>query len=153
MAEAADWNCKYQVITAKTTGYLVVQTEQYGFDETVTVMGQPKLNPLVPAKTYLADVVGDQNPVYQAKFSQKFYVDASKYDVLVSFYPNAVYDTNPIKENYMGKFRIRAKWFSGTPTAEQLANKPTATENASEAGKEATNWDNEVVPEGKWYDR
>ena len=74
------------------------------------------------------------------------------HDALISFTPEAVYKSNPIKENYMGMFRVRAQWVA-TATADQLKNVPTATELASESGKETKNWDNEVVPGGKWFDR
>lgn len=34
-----------------------------------------------------------------------------------------------------------------------MANKPPGPRDATESGKTVTNWDNEVVPEGKWYNR
>jgi len=48
-------------------------------------MAQPKVDPTKTTKTYLADSLPPQNPVSQARFSQQFYIDASKYDALVSF--------------------------------------------------------------------
>lgn len=52
----------------------------------------------------------------------------------------------------MGMFKIRSKWVS-TATAEQLKNKPPGPRDATESGKTVTNWNNEVVPDGKWFNR
>jgi len=52
----------------------------------------------------------------------------------------------------MGSFKVRAMWVKEA-TADQLKNIPTAAEKLTEAGKVATNWDNEVIPAGKWFDR
>lgn len=45
-ADAADWNCKYKISLDTTKldaakGFLMVQVEAYGFEETLTVMSQP----------------------------------------------------------------------------------------------------------------
>lgn len=113
-------------------------------------MSQPKVNQQSFTKTFLKDK-SDKENVYQAKFSQKFYIPVT-HDALVSFKPEQVYATNPIKENYMGRFRVRAQWVKEA-TADQLKNVPTAAEDATESGKETKNWDNEIVPGGKWFDR
>jgi len=52
----------------------------------------------------------------------------------------------------MGSFKVRAMWVKEA-TADQLKNVPTAAEKLTESGKEAINWDNEVVKGGKWFDR
>lgn len=115
-------------------------------------MAQPKIDATKSTKTYLTDEIAPQNMVYQSQFSQKFYIDASKYDVLISFAPEAVYAENPIKEHYMGLFKIRAKWVK-TATADQLKNVALVAKDKTESGKTVTNWLNEVVPDGKWYNR
>lgn len=54
----------------------------------------------------------------------------------------------------MGLFKIRAKWVANNvPSKEDLLNKPKENRDKTESGKAVTNWDNEVVPEGKWYNR
>jgi len=113
-------------------------------------LSQPKVKEIDFTKNFLKDE-DDKEVVYQAKFSQKFYIPVT-HDALISFKPEQVYAKNPIKENYMGQFRVRAQWVA-TATDEQLKNVATPAEVLSESGKETKNWDNEVVPGGKWFDR
>jgi hypothetical protein len=54
----------------------------------------------------------------------------------------------------MGLFKIRAKWVAKTvPTADELKNTPAEPKDKTESGKSVKNWDNEVVPAGKWFNR
>jgi len=52
----------------------------------------------------------------------------------------------------MGSFKIRAKWVA-TATDEQKKNIDSRPKSETESGKAIKNWDNELVPEGKWFDR
>ena len=52
----------------------------------------------------------------------------------------------------MGLFKIRAKWVA-TATEQEKKNKAKKSKDQTESGKKITNWLNEVVPEGKWYNR
>lgn len=94
-----NFHCKYQISVSYaikkkqmeekgSLGYIMVQTEQNGFDESVNIIIQPKNN----NKTVFTNYVKDQDKtidsmVYEnVPFSKRFFIPA-EYEVLISFAP------------------------------------------------------------------
>ena len=85
-----------------------MQVEQYGFDEEVNVMVQPKAGFVDYPSTGIESET--KYRVYQnVKFSQKLYLPAES-DVLVSFAPVRNLPENAVGLSYMGRFRLRC-WY------------------------------------------
>jgi hypothetical protein len=98
---AASWHCKY-IITSEdslataalaTRGYTYIETEQYGFDDNVIVIVQPR------AKYYPFNFRSQTNnpdkmtKVFKAQFGRKFLIPA-EYDILIDFAPIAYNSAN-----------------------------------------------------------
>jgi hypothetical protein len=93
-ADAASWHCKYiiqsedSIATADvaTRGYTYLETEQYGFDDNVIVIVQPR------GKYYPFNFRSQTNnpdkmsKVFKAQFGRKFLIPA-EYDILIDFAP------------------------------------------------------------------
>lgn len=116
--EAEDWNCKYQILATedlisqlkkenKEVGYIMVQIEQYGFDEEVSIIVQPK-------NAFFDIGKGPDNKIvstHQVTFGDRFFVPAEEYQILVNFKPVDFYQDDEKKEkSYMGRLKLRSQY-------------------------------------------
>lgn len=124
---AAAWHCKYHVTsedaiaTADTIGYTYLETEQYGFDDDVWVIVQPR------GKYYSFNFQSQTNnpekmsKVFKAYFGRKFLIP-SEYDILLDFAP-IKYNKVNLEAGYQpqpgGSFRFRAKYVTEITQADR----------------------------------
>jgi len=89
---ARDWHCKYHISaipslisseTEEMRGYLYIESEQYGFDEEMYVIIQPKGQFF---DFSIENPVNDITKVYKGYFGRKFLIPA-EFDVLIYFAP------------------------------------------------------------------
>ena len=99
--------------------YLMVQVEQYGFDEEVSVIIQPRFEFYDVSSELIPD--GQIVAVNQAAFGERFLVPAD-HDILINFAPTSVYPERRVKKSYMGRFKLRA-WYQDKVTEEDKANR------------------------------
>ena len=89
----------------------MVQTETLGFDESVNIIIQPKVN----GKTVFTDYATGQDKQIDSMvfenipFSKAFFIPA-EYEVLILFAPVRNLPSNKIQQSYMGRFRFRT-WY------------------------------------------
>jgi len=85
----------------------MLQIEQYGFDEEVSVIVQPRLKFIDYSKTQNKTIESRVYP--NLVFGTKLYIPAHL-DVLVSFAPVSNLPSNPVGLSYMGRFKLRT-WY------------------------------------------
>jgi len=118
--QAYSWNCKY-IIRAKRSlvsqedvskrGYIMLQVEQYGFDDEVFLIVQRH-------ERFDDFSLGNQDGVtkiYKVNFSNQFYIPA-EYDLLLSFRP--VRRANRVKSK-SGKIKLRT-WLQDNVGADEF---------------------------------
>lgn len=81
----------------------MLQFEQYGFDEEINVILQPRGKFIDPDAKLGSQVIKN------VRFSNILFVPAEM-DILVTYAPLRVLPETPTKESYMGRFRMRA-WY------------------------------------------
>ena len=90
----------------------MLQVEQYGFDESVNVMVQPR-GKFIDYKEGQASSV--ESAVFEnVKYGHVFFVPADR-DIMISFVPVKVYASTSDKQSPMGRLRIQT-WYQNWVT-------------------------------------
>lgn len=178
---AEDIRCKYVVkpganLPGKSTGYIYLEIETYGFDEDVFVIIQPEGK----YQNYVASSSSRSPQVLKGRFGSKFYIPADN-DVLMLFAPVRNIGDQVGVVSQSGKFKMRTSFnatvdesvksqadvvfisrTTSTPDtdivpANTTANNTYPTNDFKEVKQNETdvktNWEGEVIPKGPWYDK
>ena len=112
-------------------GYIMVEVEQYGFDEYVNIIVQPrgKFVNYVPTKSAEGVKVFEN-----VKFGTILFAPAES-NIFVQYAPAYNTDKTSKKENYMGRFRMRAKYEQYITEEYRKASNVQIVERADYAAK------------------
>ena len=121
--DAAKWHCKYGISTSEfkptgdadpaTMGYIYLLAENYGFDNNVIVIVQPR------GKWYDFNFRSQTNnpakmtKVYKSSFGRKYVIPA-EYDVFIDFAPISFKTNTDQSSIEKGKLQYLAKWVEST---------------------------------------
>lgn len=110
---AYQWHCKYGMTSAKTDGYTYLIAENYGFDNNVIIIVQPKgkfLDFNFRSQTNNPDKM---TKVFKSSFGRKYLIPA-EYDIFIDFAPISYAKNSDQVSLDEGKFQYLAKWVAAT---------------------------------------
>lgn len=122
-AAAAKWHCKFGIsasdhkptatIAPADSGYIYLLAENYGFDNNVIVIVQPRLQWYDFNFRSQTNNPAKMTKVFKSSFGRKYVIPA-EYDIFIDFAPIS-FKTNTDQQSISkGKLQFLAKWVSST---------------------------------------